>query len=490
MVNQYIKELLDKNNRVIVPDFGAFITRRNAASSDGKSIVFNDILKFNDGLLVNHIIAKENIDITVALQKVTDYIQEIKTVFSQGADYTIEGLGRLNLDKKGNVSLLDCTTATEDKKVEQAEAVKENKTERLTETVEKTPIAESLPVESPETQITTEQVIVTENKIDDTEKLTNTISKNIIVPPPIPVVTKEEAVPPPIPEISTKTKVEEDISTKQDVSEKKEEPKQEIKKPETKQKPAKAEKSAKTEIKTTSGTKKSPLWLTITIWSISGLLFLSLIFMGSIKFGFIKGINLFSSDEWITTNDKLHMDLEEYNKKYLDKLVLPEINKDDNKKGAFSLTDNESTGSFDAPPAVDSVATDNKTTEPTASASSSEGSFGSFDESANTKNTKAEKTTKDISSKTNTKQQSTGNNTTNSGVKGKYVLVAGSFKTKDAADRFIIQLKQKGFSSAEYVGISNGMHITCYCAFGSKNEANAELQKLKQKGVQTWILNN
>ena len=58
MINEYIKELISNNSRVIIPDFGAFMIQN---SDNGKIISFNDFLKFNDGVLVNKIIVNEHI---------------------------------------------------------------------------------------------------------------------------------------------------------------------------------------------------------------------------------------------------------------------------------------------------------------------------------------------------------------------------------------------------------------------------------------------
>lgn len=533
MMNRYIKELLIDNNRVIVPDFGAFIARNTPDVPDGKIIVFNDILKFNDGLLVNHIITKENIDLTLALQKITDYIQEIHGIFSQGRDYPVEGIGKLHLDKRGNVSLLAQAAVLEDTQTEKNSTTETVIPEKNTVT---RPITET---EIKPEGITTETPVVPEDKHIDIKsgpEITHPVEEKIIIPPPVPVLTtpeqspppipvitpgevtgpvfteKEKSIPPPIPakepEIKKETTTDKtaeiskpvkDIpvvsdTLKEDPKKEKlkkgkepvekkeepvqaEEPKPDKKIPEQKPKPVKPAEKEKT---VATGRKKSPLWLSITIWGVSGILFLSLIFMGSVKFGFIKGVKLFSGDEWISVNEKLHLDLEEYNKKYVDKLALPEISKDDNKKDAFSVSDG-SAGSFDAP-AGDPPPTENKTEGPADNSGFSEGSSGSFDTPVEAKETKE----KDTPASTNLQ---TSNSSASPGASGKYVLVAGSFKSKDAADRFIVQLKQKGFSSADYAGVSNGMHLTCYGSYNQKNEANAELQKLQQKGVQTWIMN-
>ena len=90
--------------------------------------------------------------------------------------------------------------------------------------------------------------------------------------------------------------------------------------------------------------------------------------------------------------------------------------------------------------------------------------------------------------KTETKKVQPTESSNSAGATGKFVLVAGSFSNKNAADVFIEQIKKKGFTNADYVGVKNGMHMVCYGSYNDQAEASTEFQKLQQKGVQTWIL--
>ena len=63
----YINKLLKDNSRLIIPGFGAFLLKtRPSGPSDEKTekvhITFNDFLKFNDGVLVDHIAQKEKLN--------------------------------------------------------------------------------------------------------------------------------------------------------------------------------------------------------------------------------------------------------------------------------------------------------------------------------------------------------------------------------------------------------------------------------------------
>ncbi len=100
MIQAYLKELMENNSRVIIPDFGAFMIQSGA---DGKTITFNDFLKFNDGLLVNQIIKNEKITKNDATEKVKLFVKEIEQVFAQHKSYKIEGVGELKRDTHGNI---------------------------------------------------------------------------------------------------------------------------------------------------------------------------------------------------------------------------------------------------------------------------------------------------------------------------------------------------------------------------------------------------
>ncbi|MFW6352084.1 MAG: HU family DNA-binding protein [Bacteroidota bacterium] len=96
-MEQYLLELIKSNNRVIVPNFGAFIVSRDA----GTTVLFNNFLSFNDGLLINHISSRKGIDTTEATQQVSDFVDKIKEELDEKGEYTIEKLGRFTKDQSG-----------------------------------------------------------------------------------------------------------------------------------------------------------------------------------------------------------------------------------------------------------------------------------------------------------------------------------------------------------------------------------------------------
>jgi hypothetical protein len=96
-MEQYLLELIKSNNRVIVPNFGAFIVSRDA----GTTVLFNNFLSFNDGLLINHISSQKGIETTEVTQQVSDFVDKIKKELDEKGEYTIDKIGRFTKDQNG-----------------------------------------------------------------------------------------------------------------------------------------------------------------------------------------------------------------------------------------------------------------------------------------------------------------------------------------------------------------------------------------------------
>lgn len=96
-MEQYILDLIKENNRVIIPNFGAFIV----AKEKGFTILFNNFLSFNDGLLVDHVMTKEKVDKEAATAKVDAYVEKLKETLDSTGLYSINGLGTFTKDTNG-----------------------------------------------------------------------------------------------------------------------------------------------------------------------------------------------------------------------------------------------------------------------------------------------------------------------------------------------------------------------------------------------------
>lgn len=90
-------ELIRDNNRVIIPNFGAFIV----AKEKGFTILFNNFLSFNDGLLVEHVMNKEDVDKLEATDRINKFVEKINKTLDTTGNYKLEGLGIFTKDSTG-----------------------------------------------------------------------------------------------------------------------------------------------------------------------------------------------------------------------------------------------------------------------------------------------------------------------------------------------------------------------------------------------------
>ena len=107
-ISKHINELLYNHNCVIVPGFGAFLTKNIAASRNNdvfsppkKTIAFNGMLKENDGLLANKISATDGVSYNAALKKIKKDVKTLVSSLNMG-EVEIKNIGtlRLNNEKK------------------------------------------------------------------------------------------------------------------------------------------------------------------------------------------------------------------------------------------------------------------------------------------------------------------------------------------------------------------------------------------------------
>ena len=106
-ISTYIFELLQSQDCVIVPNFGAFVSRNISAkiSSDesrifppNKEISFNKNVVKNDGLLLNAISSNENISYEGAEQKITNWVTRINKKLEKQRYIEIKNIGSISLE--------------------------------------------------------------------------------------------------------------------------------------------------------------------------------------------------------------------------------------------------------------------------------------------------------------------------------------------------------------------------------------------------------
>ena len=98
-MDKHIVSLLKQKNRVIIPELGAFIVKQ----STPKTYVFNEFLKYNDGMLIEHVMKEENISKDEATTKVDNYVIDINSKLNIGEAHSIDMLGTLKKDRGGKV---------------------------------------------------------------------------------------------------------------------------------------------------------------------------------------------------------------------------------------------------------------------------------------------------------------------------------------------------------------------------------------------------
>lgn len=161
VVDKYLKELVQNNRRVIIPDLGAFLLKE---SGSDKVVIFSSFLRYNDGFLEDAIVEKAKIDKTEASAVIRRFVEGINKQTKNKKRYQINGFGYFSLDEKGVIQFI-CTDEIED--------VEANNND---ETI----IVESAPVIPPSTQQPTDSVsnVNTDNTISSILKEEEPVKNN------------------------------------------------------------------------------------------------------------------------------------------------------------------------------------------------------------------------------------------------------------------------------------------------------------------------
>lgn len=110
-LNRHISLLLERNECVILPGLGGFVTTRIPAHYDEKkglffppyrTLAFQAGLTIDDGLLIQSFMESEDLSYPDAAAKVDNIIQDIKTRLIKDGYYELDTIGRLSQDMDGN----------------------------------------------------------------------------------------------------------------------------------------------------------------------------------------------------------------------------------------------------------------------------------------------------------------------------------------------------------------------------------------------------
>ncbi|MEP7170090.1 MAG: SPOR domain-containing protein, partial [Bacteroidota bacterium] len=113
--DHHIASLLYNHDCVIIPDFGGFVASYQSAQLNelqhtfyppSKKIAFNASLKNNDGLLANHISARENILYSEACKIIYEYVEACSQILSNGKKINLDQIGLLFYDAEKNIQFI------------------------------------------------------------------------------------------------------------------------------------------------------------------------------------------------------------------------------------------------------------------------------------------------------------------------------------------------------------------------------------------------
>lgn len=114
-LHQLVYNLLFKEQCVIVPEFGGFITRESPAGINPftkdikpktKSVFFNAHMLYDDGLLINYLSGIENISFEEAKAKIAQKVDEIKQVLETNKKISFGEIGEIIKNQEGNTILM------------------------------------------------------------------------------------------------------------------------------------------------------------------------------------------------------------------------------------------------------------------------------------------------------------------------------------------------------------------------------------------------
>ncbi len=107
-LSPYITDLLYLHNCVIIPELGGFVANYKSAEIDeqreivyppSKSVVFNNVLKNDDGLLIHYVAHKKKLSYRAAFEWVQNQVKDIKHTLLTDGLVILQGLGAFYLDE-------------------------------------------------------------------------------------------------------------------------------------------------------------------------------------------------------------------------------------------------------------------------------------------------------------------------------------------------------------------------------------------------------
>ncbi|GIV26250.1 MAG: hypothetical protein KatS3mg027_0064 [Bacteroidia bacterium] len=111
-ITDCLKELIETQDFIIIPEFGAFVMQMESAEFSiaqnvlfppRKKILFNPLLKHNDGLLIATLQKHLGIEVILAQTLVQQFVQSLNVLLETKRRAELEGIGYFYKDLEGNV---------------------------------------------------------------------------------------------------------------------------------------------------------------------------------------------------------------------------------------------------------------------------------------------------------------------------------------------------------------------------------------------------
>lgn len=112
-VDYHIRQLLYRNDCVIIPAFGAFLVKRisakvhvedNLLEAPKRVLSFNPQLKNDDGLLVAYVAEAQKISYKQAQQQVETFVEDLTNAIRRKNELLVEDLGKFSFNTEGFLS--------------------------------------------------------------------------------------------------------------------------------------------------------------------------------------------------------------------------------------------------------------------------------------------------------------------------------------------------------------------------------------------------
>src|SRR5690554_5574960 len=96
-MDKYIKQLLERYSKIILPQFGAIVIE----DEETGELMFNEYLSYDDGKLSELLVKESNMDIQEAQNMVAKFVRDLQAQLSKGETYSIFQLGEFSKNDDG-----------------------------------------------------------------------------------------------------------------------------------------------------------------------------------------------------------------------------------------------------------------------------------------------------------------------------------------------------------------------------------------------------